>query len=130
MTTDPISDLIIGIKNAGLAKKEEAIFPYSKLKFEILNVLKKEGFVKSFDKSGKGVKKSLAVEVAYEGSRPKVHDVKRISKPSKRVYFSVSDIKPVKYGKGLAIMSTPKGIMTGKMAVKENVGGEILFNIW
>lgn len=130
MTTDPISDLIISIKNAGLAKKEEAVFSYSKLKFEILNILKKEGYIKSFDKYGKGVKKTLKAQISYEGTRPKIHDVKRISKPSKRVYLSVSDIKPVKYGKGLAIISTPKGILTGKTAIKENVGGEVLFNIW
>jgi small subunit ribosomal protein S8 len=127
---DPISDMIIQIKNASTAGKESVVLPYSKLKLAILEVLMKEGFIKSFGKKGKKVIKFIEVILAEENGQPKIHDVQRISKTSRRVYQKAKDIRGVKNGFGITVLSTPKGIMSDKMARTEKVGGETLFKIW
>jgi small subunit ribosomal protein S8 len=128
---DKISNLIINIKNSSRVEKEHASVPFSKYKMEIATLLEKEGFIKSVAKKGKKIKKTIEMEIAYdEKGNSKVTDVQRISKPSKRIYMGAKDIKPVKGGRGILVVSTPKGIMTDKQARKENVGGEILFKIW
>ncbi len=127
---DPISNMLIQIKNAGMAGMSSVLVPYSNLKFEIANLLKKEGFVGAVEKKGKKVKKYIEIEILYKGKKAKINNVKRISKPSKRVYAGVKDIKPVQNGYGIAVLSTPKGIVTDKMAKKEHVGGELLFTIF
>jgi len=127
---DPISDMIVQIKNASDAGKESVVLPYSKLKLAILDVLMKEGFVKSFGKKGKKVVKFIDVVLSYEGDSPKIHGVQRISKTSKRVYHKAKDIRGVKSGFGILVLSTPKGILTDKVARAEKVGGEALFKIW
>ncbi len=131
MSRDPISELIIGVKNAGKANKEFVKFPYSKFKNAVAEVLKKEGYVKSISKIGKTPKRILEIEVAYESKNtPKIKDVVRVSKLSKRAYFNADDIKSVRRGFGALIMSTSEGVMTGKEARKNNLGGEALFKIW
>ncbi len=131
MSRDPISELIIGIKNAGKANKDFVKFPYSSFKMAISEVLKKEGYIKSASKIGKMPKRTLEVEVAYKSKNtPKIKDIVRVSKLSKRIYGGAKDIKSVKYGYGSAILSTSKGIMTDKEAKKAKIGGEILFKIW
>lgn len=127
---DPIADMIIRIKNASDSKKESVVFTYSKIKVAILDLLQKEGFIKSFGKKGKKVVKFIEVGLAYEGKSPRVSGVKRVSKTSKRIYLGWKDIKKVKNGLGTLVLSTPKGIMTDKMAKQEKVGGEALFEIW
>ena len=122
--------MIVQIRNASDAKKESVVLPYSKLKLSILDILQKEGFVKSFGKKGKKVAKFIEVVLAYENDEPKIHGVQRISKTSRRVYQKAKDIRGVKNGFGALILSTPKGIMTDKMAKTEKVGGEALFRIW
>jgi small subunit ribosomal protein S8 len=105
--------------------------PYSNLKFEIVNVLLREGYIKSFSVKGKKVKKHLEVELSYRDDRmPRIEEAKRISKPSRRVYIKSGEIRPVMQGEGMAVLSTPKGIMTGKEAYKAKMGGEMLFTIW
>ncbi len=128
--TDPISDMIIRIQNGTAAQKESVIIPYSKLKYEICVILQNHGYIKSVTKKGKKVTKFIEVELVYDGRTPKIAGVKRVSKPSRRVYQQVSDIRKVKNGYGDSIISTPKGILTGADARKEKVGGEVLFNIW
>lgn len=128
--TDPIADMITRIKNASDSSKESVSFSHSKLKLAILDVLLKEGFIKSFGKKGKKVAKFIEVGLVYENGMPKVRGVDRVSKTSKRVYYKASDIRPVKNGYGLLVLSTPKGIMTDKTARKEHIGGEALFKIW
>jgi small subunit ribosomal protein S8 len=128
--TDPIADMIIRIKNASDSKKESVVLPYSKLKLAILDVLLKEGFVKSFAKKGKKITKWIEVGLVYEDGMAKVRGVDRVSKTSKRVYYQAKDIRPVKSGYGLLLLSTPQGIMTDKMAKTAHVGGEALFKIW
>lgn len=127
---DPISDMLIKIKNAGLANKETVSFPYSKIKLAILETLAKVSFVKSVAKKGKKVIKTLEVTLSYDFGLPKISEVKRISKTSKRIYLKTEDIHPVRNGFGIMILSTNKGIMTGEMAKKEKVGGEVICKIW
>jgi len=127
---DSIADMIIRMKNAGDSRKESVVFPYSKIKLAILEILQKEGYIKSFGKKGKKVVKFIEVVLAYDGKDSKINGVKRVSKSSKRVYFGSKEIKKVKNGLGSMIMSTPKGIMTDKMVREAKVGGEALFEIW
>ena len=131
MSRDIISELIIGIKNAGKAGKDSVKFPYSNLRMAIAEVLQKEKYIKSSSKIGKIPKRILEVEIAYKNKNvPKIKDVLRVSKLSKRIYKGAKDIKTVKSGYGLSILSTSQGIMTDKEAKKVKVGGEVLFKIW
>lgn len=127
---DPISNMIIMIKNGSCAGKASVSLPYSKIKEAIAECLKKEGYIKDFSKKTKLGHPSLEVELVYVGKKPKVNDVERVSKQSRRVYFQIKDIYPVRNGSGLLVLSTPKGILSGKEARKEQVGGEALFKIW
>lgn len=129
MVTDPISDLIIRIQNASRAKKESMSLPFSQMKFAIAQVLEQEGYIAAVDKKSKKEGK-LTLSLAYKNGSPVVTGVKRISKPSRRVYMSVHDVKPVKRGYGLLVLSTPAGVMSGKQAKIKHVGGEALFEIW
>jgi len=131
MTSDPIADMLNRIKTGSAAHLPHVLVPYSNLKFEIANVLLKEALIKSFSVKGKKVKKHLEVELAYRTSgEPRVQETKRISKPSRRVYMGTADIKPVRQGTGLLVLSTPKGVMPSIEARKAGVGGEALFSIW
>ena len=122
--------MLIMIKNASLAGKESVILPYSKLKEAIGECLQKEGYVKAVSKKVKKNHPVLEVELLYADRGPKISEVERISKQSRRVYFGMKDIYPVRGGTGLLVLSTPKGILSGKEARKEQVGGEALFKIW
>ncbi|MBU1046753.1 30S ribosomal protein S8 [Patescibacteria group bacterium] len=131
MSRDIISELIIGIKNAGTADKETVHLPYSNFKANIAEILKKEGFIESFSKIGKNPKRVLEIELAYKAKNtPKIKDVVRVSKLSKRVYLNNKDIRKVKNGFGKLIMSTSEGVMTGEQAKESGLGGEALFKIW
>ncbi len=131
MVNDPIGDFITRIKNASAVGHESLSLPYSKLKAAVADVLASAGYVASSEKRGKKTNKTLTVGLLYkkDGS-PRISEVKRISKPSRRIYRSVKEIFPVRYGKGSLILSTSKGIMTGKEAKKAKLGGEVLFEIW
>lgn len=127
---DPIGDMIVRIKNATESKKESVVFPYSKLKLAIADVLFKEGFIKSFGKKGKKIAKFIEAVLIYDNNTPKIHGIERVSKTSKRIYYKAKEIKKVKGGMGVLVLSTPKGIMTDKMAKEANLGGEALFKVW
>lgn len=126
---DPIANMLIAVKNAGRVHKASVVVPHSNMKEAICALLKEEGYIKTFSVEG-DVKKELTIVLEYKGGTPRISDVKRVSKSSKRVYTGVKDIAPVKYGHGICVLSTPKGILTDKLARKEMVGGEVLFNIW
>ena len=131
MTSDVIGDFIIRLKNAGAVGKASASAPYSAFKHAIAEKLKDAGFVKAVEKKGKKVRKTLDVVLKYdESGEPSIHGVRRISKPGRRLYRRVSEIVPIRYGKGALILSTPEGIMTDREARKQKVGGEALFEIW
>ncbi|MFA5841798.1 MAG: 30S ribosomal protein S8 [Candidatus Paceibacterota bacterium] len=128
---DPISDMIIKIKNASNASKEAVTMPYSKIKFAIATALMKTGFVGEVAKRTKKGRSLLEIAIAYEAPGiPRLHDVKRASKPSRRIYKGVKDLRPVRQGYGITLLSTPKGILTDREARKEHVGGEVLLTIW
>ena len=127
---DSISNMIIVMKNGSLAGKETVSFPYSKMKNAIGECLKKAGYVSEVSKKVKKGVPVLEVSLVYTDKKPKIAEVERISKQSRRVYFGMKDIHSVRNGTGLLVLSTPKGILSGKEARKENVGGEALFRIW
>ena len=123
--TDPISSMIIMLKNASNAGKASFVIPFSSIKLAIAKVLEKEGYVSEINKKTKNGHPALELTIGK-----KVTGVERISKPSRRMYIKVTEIRKVKNGTGTLILTTPKGIMTGVEARKEMVGGEPLFNIW
>lgn len=127
---DVISDMIIQMKNAGNAGLDEVKLPYSKFKHAILDVLKKEGFVRNVAMGTSKGKKALVVELFVENRIPKIRGVERISKPSRRVYKSSDEMRPIKNGYGALVVSTSKGVMSGRDARKAGLGGEALFAIW
>jgi small subunit ribosomal protein S8 len=131
MMTDPISDMIIRLKNAAMAGRDIVSMPQSAVKVAIANKLKERHILSSVDPRGKKTEKTLEVTLARtEGGEYRFKDVKRVSKPGKRVYLGAGDIRPVQGGTGSLVLSTPKGILFGSEARKENVGGEALFEIW
>ena len=127
---DPISNMLIMMKNGSQAGKESVFVPYSKIKNAIAECLKKEGYVGNVLKKIKKDAPVLEIELIYKAETPKITEVERISKQSKRVYFGMKDIHSVKNGSGLLVLSTSKGILSGKEARAEQVGGEVLFKIW
>ncbi|MBX4200458.1 30S ribosomal protein S8 [Candidatus Parcubacteria bacterium] len=127
---DPISNLIVSLKNAGDAGRETITVSYSKVKENILKVLKAEGFIKDYSKGTSKGHPALNITLVLDGRTPKVQGVKRISKTSKRLYKKSAELRPVKQGYGALVISTPKGIMSGRDAKKGKLGGEILFTIW
>ncbi|MEO5635355.1 MAG: 30S ribosomal protein S8 [Candidatus Paceibacterota bacterium] len=127
---DTISNMLIVMKNGSQARKESVVFPYSKMKQAIAECLKKEGYINEFSKKVKKNQPVLEVELIYVDKKPKIGEVERISKQSRRVYYGMKDIHSVRSGTGLLVLSTPKGILSGKQARVEHVGGEALFRIW
>ncbi|HEY4525331.1 MAG TPA: 30S ribosomal protein S8 [Candidatus Paceibacterota bacterium] len=131
MVSDPVADLIVRLKNAGAVKHASVSVPFSNFKLAIAEKLRDAGFVKAVEKKGKKVKKTLDITLLYDASGlHKIHGAKRISKPGRRMYKSALEIRPVRYGHGSLLLSTPKGIKTDREAKKEKIGGEALFEIW
>jgi len=131
MVSDTVGDFIIQLKNAGAVGKTQVLLPYSKLKHSIATKLSEVGYVAEVTTTGEAVGKKLAVTLKYNaGGRHHINDVKRVSKPGRRLYAGVAEIFPVKFGKGHLILSTPAGILTDEEARTQNVGGEQLFIIW
>lgn len=130
MVNDPIGDMLIQIKNAALAKKGVIELPYSKLKQALGDILVREGYVAGVEKVGSDPKAMLKVTIQYRDGVSAITDVKRVSKPGLRWYVNKSNIPTVVGGMGVAILSTPAGLMTGKEARKAGTGGELLCKIW
>lgn len=130
MSSDSISNLIVSLQNAAAANRDRVVLPYSKHIEAITEVLTKHGFVHSIEKKGKKIIKELVVTLAQEKGVAKVHGAKRISKPSRRVYIGAADVKPVKSGLGISVLSTTEGVMTGRDARAKKLGGELLFELW
>ena len=129
--SDPIADMLTRIRNAGKAKFASVDIPGSRLKTEIARVMKEQGYIKNYKFIKDNKQGILRVYLKYGNQNQHViFGLERVSKPSIRTYTKCKDIKPVLNGMGVAILSTSKGIMTDRQAKKENVGGEILCNIW
>ena len=126
----PVSNMLNGIKNANRAGRESVIVPQSKLCLAIAEKLSKLGFVGVVSQKTRRGRPVLEVGLVTVEGAPKINDIICVSKPSRRMYSSMHEIRPYKNGYGSYVYSTPKGILTDKEARKENVGGEILFSIW
>lgn len=124
-----IGDFLIQIKNAYMAKKKQITYPFSKVCLSIGNILVKEGYLKKIVEQEKDGKKVLVVDLMYHGKEPAIDELKLISKPSVHNYVSHTKVKRTLHQHGVSIVSTSKGIMTNKQAVKEGHGGELLFSI-
>ena len=127
--TDPISDFLTRFKNAARAGNEEFLAPYSKIKADIAEILKQEGYIWKYEVVT-GDRTQLKVNPKFVDGRPVLTDLKRVSKPGRRQYVGSEDIPRVLSGLGISILSTSKGVMSGASAKRQKLGGEILANIW
>ncbi|WP_127943013.1 MULTISPECIES: 30S ribosomal protein S8 [unclassified Mycoplasma] len=128
--TDPIGDMLIRIKNANQRKHKTVAIPYSKIKHQIVTILRDEGFITDYESRGEGVSKELVVGLKYRGDQRVIVGVKRISKPGLRVYAGYHKLPRVLSGYGTAIVSTSRGIVTDRQAREWKVGGEIIAYVW
>jgi small subunit ribosomal protein S8 len=127
--TDPISDMLTRIRNAHSALLPTVEMPHSKMKESIAVILKREGYISEYGVEGQGLKK-LKLKLKYEGRRKVIEGLRRVSKPGLRRYVGSTEIPRVRGGMGVAIVSTPQGVMSGNQARKNNLGGELLCYIW
>ncbi|NNE90743.1 MAG: 30S ribosomal protein S8 [Verrucomicrobiales bacterium] len=130
VVSDPIADFLIRFKNATRAELEEFRTPYSKMKIEIARILKEEGFLWSFEMVTDGDHPEIKAKPKYVNRTPALTDLKRVSRPGLRHYVGSKEIPKVLGGMGITILSTSRGIMTGHKARKENIGGELLAQVW
>ena len=129
--TDPIADMLTRIRNGVSAKHDSVSMPASKVKVAIARVLKEEGFIRDFEVGSEGSRSVLKVQLSYTGRKdPVLSGIKRVSKPGLRVYVQKREIPRVLGGLGIAILSTPEGVMTGQIARQKNIGGEVLCYVW
>ena len=130
MIHDPIGDLLARIKNASMARRHVVPMPYSRIKHEMAKILVDEGFLTTITKEGTEPKLTLTVTLKYQNGEPVLGGTKRVSKPGLRWYVDKHNIPVVIGGMGIAILSTPQGLMTGKQAKKRGIGGEVLCEVW
>jgi small subunit ribosomal protein S8 len=132
MMTDPISDLLTRIRNGAAARHARVDVPASKLKAEVVRIMKEEGFIHTYKVVEESkAKKTIRVFLKYTPDRHSaITDLRRVSKPGNRRYVSSKGVKSVIGGLGISILSTPRGVMTGRDARKANVGGELLCEVW
>ena len=131
MTSDPIADMLTRVRNAIQARHPKVDVPASKLKTEIARILKEEGFITNYKVAEEGAKKTIKIYLKYAGNNtPVISAIERVSRPGCRVYVGQTKIPRVLGGMGINILTTPRGVMTGRQARKEGVGGELLCQIW
>jgi small subunit ribosomal protein S8 len=128
--TDPLGDLLTRIRNAQLRSKSKVTSPGSKLRESVLEVLKSEGYIRGYAVVERDGRSELEVELKYFDGEPVIRELERISKPGRRVYTSVRNLPRINNGLGVAVVSTPKGVMADHDARDANVGGEILFTVF
>ncbi len=129
--TDPVGDLLTRIRNGQSARLESVTVPASRLRSNVLDVLQREGYIRGwFEEELRPGVKELRIELKYDNGRPVIKEIKRVSTPGRRVYSSVSDLKPHRQGLGVSILSTPQGVMTDTSAREKNVGGEVLCQVF
>ena len=128
--TDPLGDMLTRIRNGQRAKKDSVLSPASKLRARVLEVLKREGYIRGYTEDASGAHPQLRIELKYFEGEPAIKHVARVSKPGRRVYASVKNLPRVNNGLGISVLSTPKGIMADHAARDANVGGEVLFTVF
>lgn len=129
-STDQIADLLTRIRNAIMVNKNEILVPTSKLKVQVVEVLKKNGYIASYEVLDDRPRGILKVVINEAGLPAKISEISKVSKPGRRVYSAAEDLPTVKSGRGMVIVSTSKGLMTGREAKKNHLGGEILVKVW
>ena len=128
--SDPLGDMLTRIRNAQMRGMSTVVTPASKLRSRVLEVLQSEGYIRGYTEIEKDGHKNLEIELKYYEGQPVISEIKRVSKPGRRVYSSVSDIPLVRNGLGISILSTSKGVMSDNVARSENVGGEVLCRVF
>ena len=128
--SDPLGDMLTRIRNAQMRGMSKVVTPSSKLRIRVLEVLINEGFIRGYTEVEKDGHKNIEIELKYYEGQPVISEIKRVSKPGRRVYSSVSDIPLVRNGLGISILSTSKGVMSDNAARSENVGGEVLCRVF
>ncbi len=129
--SDPIADMLTRIRNASSARHPSVLFPGSKLKVAILDILRKEGFIESYQVKKQEKKTDIEVKLRYlTNRRPVISELERVSVPGRRHYVNASELRPVRNNMGIAIVSTSRGVMTGRKARKLNIGGEVICRVW
>ena len=131
--TDPISDMLTQIRNTQAAGHKTVDFPYSKIKFDLAKLLSAEGYLGSVQEKGKGAKRKIEVNLKYKDKRntePKIQSLIRVSKPGQRIYITKKDLISASQGRGIIVLTTSNGLITGKDARKKGVGGELICRIW
>ena len=128
--SDPIADFLTRLRNAGTAKKAEVIAPYSKIKAEIARILKQEGYITNYEVDTTGKFPVIKVTTKNHNRTSAITGLKRVSKPGLRKYVGATEIPRVLGGMGISILSTPQGIVSGREAKKQNIGGELLAIVW
>ena len=128
--SDPVGDLLARLRNGQLRNLNKISSPHSRLRANVLEVLKEEGFIRSFTEVEKAGRRELEIELKYHEGQPVIRELKRVSTPGRRVYTSVKDLKPHRQGLGVSIVSTPQGVMTDTHAREKNVGGEVLCQVF
>ena len=130
-TSDPVADMLTRIRNAQSARHPKVDVPASKLKMEIARILKEEGFIANFKMADDGAKKSIRIYLKYTPANlPVISRIERVSRPGCRVYVGSKEVPRVLGGLGINILTTPRGVMTGRQARKEGLGGELLCEVW
>lgn len=130
VSTDPISDMLTRIRNAIAVNKHEVRMPYSKIKQSVAELLQANNFVEGVAIAGDGIAKSLVITINNESSNARITEIQRLSRPGRRFYTSVDKIPVVKRGRGIVILSTSKGLMTGDEAKKTRIGGELICKVY
>lgn len=130
VSTDPIADMLTRIRNAVAVRKNEVSMPHSKIKQTVAEVLAQNKFVQKIEVSGEGGFKTLKIVINEVDKNPPITEIERLSKPGRRLYASASDIPTVKHGRGIVIISTSKGIMTGSQAKAAGLGGELICKVY
>lgn len=129
--SDPVADMLTKIRNGSMAKFEKVDIPTSKLKLEIIKILKNEGFIKTFKKAGQDNKNQIRIFLKYDNNlKPVIHGIEKISRPGRRIYSGYRKMPRIINGYGTLIISTSVGVTTGKKAVEKSVGGELICSIW
>ena len=128
---DPLGDMLARIRNAQMRYKAKVTTPASKLREHVLEVLAEEGYIRGYARVDyTGGRSEFEIELKYFDGEPVIKDIKRVSTPGRRVYSSIKDLKPIKNGLGISILSTPKGVMSDTAARDANVGGEVLCRVY
>ncbi|MBN8849551.1 MULTISPECIES: 30S ribosomal protein S8 [unclassified Sphingomonas] len=128
--TDPLGDLLTRIRNGQRARKDSVVSPASKLRTRVLDVLQREGYIRGYSEEDLGPAKGVRIELKYFEGQPAIKHVARVSKPGRRIYSGSNDLPRVMNGLGITIVSTPKGVLSDAEAREQNVGGEVLAEVF